>query len=289
MKKIVLKTIKAAAAAITAATMLTACGSGGDYSSYASAYKKVTANGGMNADFDLTLKMDGVTTKSDGNFKLDTSGGNNILYYTMKIDGDNIIQFSDGSYIYTESDGHKTKYALNSKPSASGDKSEVKKKDEQSSGTGSFNSTEFLKEFSSFLEAGKIKEMGLLSPIEQAAIKSISADGSSGNQTFTLEFSENLVKKYLNIMIENQTGKSGDNALIIDEINSFSYKAQAKDGVITNTVYSGVIKVTVPASLMSTGEQTSYDMDFTIDINFVDPGSAVSVSLPSTDGFELVS
>lgn len=289
MKKIVSKTIKAAAAAIAAVTMLTACGGGGDYSSYASAYKKVTANGGMNADFDLTLKMDGVTTKSDGNFKLDTSGGNNILYYTMKIDGDNIIQFSDGSYIYTESDGHKTKYALNSKPSASSDKTEVNKKDEQSSGTGSFNSTEFLKEFSSFLEAGKIKEMGLLSPIEQAAIKSISADGSSDNQTFTLEFSENLVKKYLNIMIENQTGKSGDNALTIDEIDSFSYKAKAKDGVITNTVYSGVIKVTVPASLMSTGKQTSYDMDFTIDINFVDPGSAVSVSLPSTDGFELVS
>lgn len=288
MKKIVLKAITAAAAAVTAITMLTACNSKDDYSSYASAYKKVTANGGMNADFDLTLKMDGVTTKSEGNFKLDTSGGNNILYYTMKTDGNNIVQFSDGSYIYTESDGHKTKFSLNTKPSASGDKSEVKKKDEQSNGTGSFNSKEFLKEFSSFLEAGKIKEMGLLSPVEKGAIKSISSEGSSDNQTFTLEFSESLVKKYLNIMIENQTKKSGSNALTIDEIRGFSHKAQAKDGIITSTVYSGVIKVTVPASLMTTGEQTSYDMDFTIDITFVDPGNAVSVSLPSTDGFESI-
>lgn len=289
MKKFASRAISAASAAVMAMTMFTACGSGNDYSSYASAYKKVTANGGMDADFSLTLKMDGVTTESDGNFKLDTSGGNNILYYSMKVDGNDIIQFSDGSYIYTESEGHKTKYALDSKPAASGDKNNVQEKDAQANGTGTFDSTEFLKEFSSFLEAGKIKELGLLSPIEQAAIKSISSEGSADNQTFTLDFSENLIKKYLNIMIENETGKSGDNALTIDEMTDFSYVAQAKNGVITGTVYSGVIKVTVPASLMSTGEQTSYDMDFTIDIDFVDPGNAVSVSLPSTDGFELIS
>lgn len=288
MKKFASKAVSAASAAVMAMTMLTACG-GNDYSSYASAYKKVTANGGMDADFSLTLKMDGVTTESEGNFKLDTSGGNNILYYSMNVDGDDIIQFSDGSYIYTESDGHKTKYALNSKPAASGDKENVKQKDAQANGTGTFNSAEFLKEFSSFLEAGKIKELGLLSPIEQAAIKSISSEGSGDDKTFTLEFSENLVKKYLNIMIENETGKSGENALTIDEMTDFSYVAQAKNGIITGTVYSGVIKVTVPASLMSTGEQTSYDMDFTIDIDFVDPGNAVSVNLPSTDGFELIS
>lgn len=288
MKKFTGKTISAAVAAVMAMTMFTACG-GSEYSSYASAYKKVTANGGMNADFALTLKMDGVTTESDGNFKLDTSDGNNILYYTMKVDGEDIIQFSDGSYIYTESDGHKTKYALNSKPSASSERDDVQQKDAQSSGTGTFNSSEFLKEFSSFLEAGKIKELGLLSPIDQAAIKSIKSEGSSDNQTFNLEFSENLVKKYLNIMIENETGKSGGEALSIDEMTDFSYVAQAKDGVITGTVYSGVIKVTVPASLMSTGEQTTYDMDFNIDIDFVDPGSKVTVSLPSTDGYELIS
>ncbi|MGN1136550.1 MAG: hypothetical protein ACI4SF_10060 [Oscillospiraceae bacterium] len=288
MKKFTVKAFSAAAAAVMAMTMLTSCGSS-DYSSYASAYKKVTANGGMNADFALTLKMDGVTTESDGNFKLDTSDGNNILYYTMKVDGEDIIQFSDGSYIYTESEGHKTKYALNSKPSASAEKDNVQQKDAQASGDGTFNSTEFLKEFSSFLEAGKIKELGLLSPIEQGAIKSIKAEGSSDSQTFTLEFSENLVKKYLNIMIENETGKSNGETLSIDEMTDFSYVAQTQNGVVTGTVYSGVIKVTVPASLMSTGEQTTYDMDFCIDIDFVDPGSKVSVSLPSTDGFELIS
>ncbi len=289
MKKLASRLALAAAAVVMATTMLTACGSGDDYSSYASAYKKVTANGGMDADFSLTLKMDGETTKSNGNFKLDTSDGNNILYYSMNVGGDSVIQFSDGSYIYTEADEHKTKYALDSKPTASGDRANVQQKDAQASGTGTFNTSEFLKEFSGFLEAGKIKELGLLSPIDQAAIKSISSEGSSDDQTFNLEFSESLIKKYLNIMIKNETGKSGDNALTIDEMTDFSYVAHAKNGVITGVDYSGVIKVTVPASLMSTGEQTSYDMDFKINIDFVNPGDAVSVELPSTEGFELIS
>ncbi len=280
MKKITVKTILAAAVAMS---MLTGCG-GDDYSGYASAYKKVTANGGMNADFDLTLTMDGKTTKSDGNFKLDTSDGNNILYYTMNIDGDKIVQFSDGSCLYTESEGRKTKYALDSKPSAAADRQDVQQKD---SG-GTFNSSEFLKEFSSFLEAGKIKELGLLSPIEKAAITSISSEGSGDNKTYTLEFSENLVKKYLNIMIENETGKSGGDTLSIDEMTDFSYTATEEGGVITDVTYSGVIKVTVPAALMSSGEQADYDLDFTIGIDLVEPGSAVTIDLPSTDGFEAV-
>ena len=287
MKKFTAKTLSAAAAAVMALTMFSSCG-GNDYSGYASAYKKVTAAGGMNADFALTLTMDGVTTESNGNFKLDTSNGSNILYYTMNVDGNDIVQFSDGSYIYTESEEHKTKYAIDSKPEASADKENVQQKDAQAGGTGSFDTTEFLKEFSSFLEAGKIKELGLLSPIEQAAIKSITSEGSGDSKKYTLEFSENLVKKYLNIMIENETGKSGDNALSIDEMTDFSYVAEESGGVITGVVYSGVIKVSVPASLMSTGEAASYDMDFNIDIDFVDPGNAVSVTLPSTDGFELV-
>lgn len=286
MKKFTSRALGLFSASVMAMTAFTACG-GSDYEQYASAYKKVTASGGMDADFNVTLVMDGVTKNSTGNFKLDTSNGNNVLYYEMNVDGADIIQFSDGEYIYTESDGHKTKYAINSKPSASGDKNEVQAKDSQASGEGDFNTEEFLKEFSSFLEAGKIKELGLLSPIEKAAITEVKAEGST-DKTFTLSFSDSLVKKYLNIMIQNETGKSGGEALTIDELNDFSYTATSKDGIITGTVYSGVLQVKVPASLMASGTEATYNMDFTIDIDFVNPGSAVSVTIPSTDGFDLV-
>lgn len=270
---------------VAALTILTigcgGCGkSGNGYDEYASAFRKVTANGGMEADFDVSLEMDGISSEADGNFKLDTSEDSNILYYELDMgDGKTVRQFSDGDYIYTEADGHKTKYALDKKPEADGESQEAKQKD--SSDT-VFDTEEFLKEFSSFLEAGKIKELGLLSPIEEAAVSNIEEkDG-----VYTFEFSDELVKNYLNILIENQVKDTEGDTLQIDKMDSFTYKAVVKDGIVTGTEYSGTIAVDVPASLMASKEEASYDMDFSVKITFVNPGEAVEIELPSTDGFE---
>ncbi|MCM1184482.1 MAG: hypothetical protein NC337_14015 [Roseburia sp.] len=271
--------IKGTALSVLAALMLTACGGGDAYNEYSTAYKKVTANGGMDADFDVTLSMDGTTSNCTGNFKLDTSDGSNILYYEMNFDDSKVIQFSDGTYLYSESDGQKTRYSLNAKPATSGNQQKMERKESASSD--GFNTAEFLNEFSSFLEAGKIKEMGLLSPMEKAAVTNVSESGG----VYTLEFSDNLVKKYLNIMIENETQSSGSDTLKIDEMKDFSYQATVSGDIVTKVSYSGTIQVCVPASLMASGEETTYDMDFDIQITFVNPGSAVSITLPSTDGY----
>lgn len=268
--------LKATAIFTLTAVMLTACGSGSGYDTYASAYNKVTANGGMNADFDVSLKMDGKTTNGSGNFKLDTSGGNTLLYYEMDVDGSKVTQFSDGSYIYTDAGGNKTKYAMNAKPQGSANNEAAQKEASES-----FSTEAFLSEFASFLEAGKIKELGLLSPIDKAAVtKTSEKDG-----VYTLEFSDSLVKKYLNTLISNETQASGGDTLTIDELTDFTYKATVKKDVVTNMEYSGTIAVKVPASLMASGSAADYDLDFTIKIKFVDPGDAVSVTIPSTDGY----
>lgn len=259
-----------------AGLMLTACGSDA-YASYAAAYNKVSENGGMDANIDMTVTMDGTTTQSKGNFKLDTSNNNNILYYEMNVGGSKVTQFSDGKYLYTDSDSGKTKYALDSKPSG-GDK----QKSDQKDAAPAFDASAFLSEFSSCLEAGKIKELGLLSPIQKAAVTNISEkDG-----VYTLEFSDSVVKKYLNTLIANETQKSGGDTLKIDEMTGFSYKAAVKNNVVTDVTYSGTIVVNVPASLMSSGADQSYNMDFTIKVSFVNPGEAVSVTLPSTDDYK---
>lgn len=272
---------KCAAVLTLAGLLLTACGGGDAYTSYASAYNKVTANGGMDANIDVSLNMDGTTTKSSGNFKLDTSDGNNILYYEMNVDGSTITQFSDGNYIYTESGGNKTKYSMKSKPAASSDKEKAGQKDADTDSAG-FNKEAFMSEFSSFLEAGKIKELGLLSPVDKAAVtKTSEKDG-----VYTLEFSDSLVKKYLNLMIENETQSSGGDTLKIDEMKNFTYKATVSKDIVTKVEYSGTIVVNVPASLMASGKDESFDMDFTIKVSFVNPGEAVSVSIPSTDDYQ---
>ena len=258
---------------------LTACGGGSEYNGYASAYNKVTANGGMEAKFDVDLTMDGEKVESDGNFKLDTSGDSNILYYEMSTEDNDIIQFSDGEYIYTQTGESKSKYKLGSKPTG-GDSG----KEEAKSSSGTFNTTAFLNEFSSFLEAGKIKELGLLSPIEKAAVSSIKKEGD----TYVLTFSDALVKKYLNTLVQNETGKDADETIQIDELRDFTYKATEKDGMLTGVVYDGILTVNVPGSLLSDGEDKTYDLDMNINITFVNPGQKVSIELPSTDGFEEV-
>lgn len=268
--------VKCAAVITLTSLLLAACG-GDAYSSYAAAYNKVSENGGMDADIDMTVKMDGTTTKSSGNFKLDTSDNNNILYYEMKVDGSAVTQFSDGKYLYTDSNGDKTKYALDSKPSAAN-----KDKSDQKEAASTFDTSAFLSEFSSCLEAGKIKELGLLSPVQKNAVTKVSEkDG-----VYTLEFSDSIVKKYLNTLIANETQSTGGDTLKIDEMKDFSYKAAVKNNVVTDVTYSGKIIVNVPASLMSSGKDESYDMDFTIKVSFVNPGDAVKVTLPSTDDYK---
>lgn len=256
------------------AGLLTACGGGDSYDDYAAAYNRVTANGGMDADLSATLKMDGTTTRCSGNFKVDTKS--NILYYQMTSGNDTITQFSDGSYLYTEQGGYKTKYALNSKPSQSSAQDKQGRKD--SSGS-VFNTDEFLQEFSSFLEAGKIRELGLLSPIAKAVV---TKTGKSGN-TYTLQVADSLVKTYLNTLAANESG-SGD-TIQLTELNDFNYSATAENDLISSVTYSGTIAVNVPASLMASGEAADYELEFSITASFNNPGSEVSIDLPSADGY----
>lgn len=255
--------------------LLTACGGSGGYDDYAAAYNRVTANGGMDADLSATLKMDGTTTRCSGNFKVDTQS--NILYYQMTSGNDTITQFSDGSYLYTEQGGHKTKYALNAKPSQSSAQDKQGQKD--SSGS-VFNTDEFLQEFSSFLEAGKIRELGLLSPIAKAVVTKTSKSGD----TYTLQVADSLVKTYLNTLAANESGGSGD-TVQLTELNNFNYSATVSNDMISSVTYSGTVSVNVPASLMASGEAADYDLEFSITTTFNNPGSAVSIDLPSADGY----
>ncbi len=279
MKKnsLIKKGMAALTAAVLAMTTLTACGGSDVYNDYAAAYNKVTAKGGLEAQFDVSLEMDGEKQDYDGDFKLNTSGSDFTLYYEMNTGDGTIIEFSDGDYIYTETGDKKVKYSLGAS-SISAEPDTAKEK--ESSAT--FDTSAFLNQFSTFMEAGKIKELGLLSPIEKAAISKIEKDGD----TYKLTFSDALVKKYLNTLVQNETGKGADETIQINELNDFTYEATEKNGMISDIVYKGVLKVDVPGSLLTSGEDTTYDLDLVINTTFVNPGEAVEVELPSTDGFE---
>ena len=272
------KIIAALTAAILAVGSLTACGGSDAYNDYAAAYNKVTAKGGMEAEFDVSLEMDGEKQNLDGDFKLDTSGTNAVLYYEMNTGDGQVIEFSDGEYMYVDMDDKKIKYSL----SGTSISAEPETAQDTKESEGTFNTSAFLSQFSTFMEAGKIRQLGLLSPIEKAAVSKIEKSGD----TYKLTFSDALVKKYLNTLVQNETGKSADETIQINELKDFTYEATEKNGMISEIEYKGVLKVDIPGSLLASGEDTTYDLDLDIKTKFVNPGEAVSVELPSTDGFD---
>lgn len=264
-------------AVLLCALLLCACGSD-PYTEYAAAYNKVSANGCIDADINAVLTLDGQTNTYNGNFKVDSK--NNLLYYEMTADGNTTTQFSDGSYLYTARGNDKVKYSLSGgKPSAPA--AEGGQQPEQDSPE--FNTSDFLNEFSSFLEAGKIKELGLLDPIPKAAVTKTVKNGD----TYSLTVANSLVERFVNTMAVNQSSSGGDTVQVKD-LKNFSYTATVKNGFVKETVYAGDVTVTVPASLMSDGNAQEYTVNFKVTINFNNPGEMVTISLPATDEYREV-
>lgn len=251
---------------------LAACGGGANaYDEYAAAYNKVSANGGIDADISAQVTMDGETNTYTGNFKVDN--GSNTIYYEMSADGETTTQFSDGEYLYTERGDTKSKYALGGSqpsgvPSSQGDGQQPNKEAPE------FDTTNFLNEFAGFLDAGKIKELGLLEPIAKAAVSETTKSG----ETYTLKVSDAIVQKFINTMAVDEAGT--DDTVQISDMTNFNYKATESNGVIVSTSYSGDMTVNVPGSLMSDGNDEEYSLSFAIDVDFNNPGDAVSVTIP---------
>ena len=255
------------------------CACGDAYAEYGTAYNKISAAGGIDANMKAVLTLDGETKAYTGNFKVDSK--NNLLYYEMTAEGNTTTQFSDGSYLYTSRGDEKTKYSLGgNKPSGTPAANGGGEAPEQ--GAPEFQTSEFLTEFSSFLEAGKIKELGLLDPIPKTAVSKTTKNGD----VYTLEVSDSIVQRFVNNMAVNTAG-TGDTVQVKD-LKNFSYKATVKNGYVTGTVYSGDVTIVVPASLMSSGAEQEYVVNFTITIDFVNPGQAVTITLPNTDEYREV-
>ena len=278
-KSVLMKGLAALTASVLAMTTLTACGGSDVYNDYAAAYNKVTAKGGMEAQFDVTLEMDGEEQNYQGDFKLDTSGSDFKLYYEMDYADGTITEFSDGDYIYLDRNDKKIKYSLSDTSISDDHGSDESSKDSDGA---TFDTASFLSQFYTFMEAGKIRQLGLLAPIEKAAISKIEKNGD----TYKLTFSDALVKKYLNTLVQNETGKNADETIQINELNDFTYEATEKNGMISEIVYSGVLKVDVPGSLLTSGEDATYDLNMNIKTTFVNPGESVSIDLPDTSEYE---
>lgn len=282
------KILKSAAALIVGAVLILTAGCGGDaFDTYTTAYRNVMAKKGFDADLEGTFSMDGETKTVSGNFKVDDSGDKTILLLQVGLDGENITQFSDGEYLYTDARGTKTKNKLGEKSSQEDSRQDPEGgpnggpdggPGEQKSGP-EFTVSDFLEEFASCMEAGKIKELGLLSPLEKNYVAKTTVNGNKYN----LAVSDAVLSKVLEIL--SSSINMGGDSVTLSDLRDFNYEAVVEDKFVTSVTYSGKMTATVPASVSGTGEEKAYDLDMTIKATFNDPGSQVTITLPSTEGF----
>lgn len=265
---------------LTAALSCAACGAGGDaYTGYSEAYKKTSSVGSLDVVFDLTVDDGDETMESSGNMKMNSD---NEVYYEMEINGKEILQYVQDGQVHTFVDGTEQLSSTESKEEGpekadpDGGEEEANEKTDSTS----FNSERFLEEFSGMLEAGKIKEMGVLDPIPSKYIKEIKVSTEGSDSVYTMTFPSEFLGVLLDSMTSEQLGESAD-YLSFDELKDFVCISKANaDGYIYFIEYKGYTTVTVSGELMTSGEDETFDLNIDLQMTIQDPGTPVEVEIP---------
>lgn len=284
------------------------------YSDYYSAYGRLTKNKRFDANIDVELNMEGETSYFSGSMKTDEKGR---MYYELICPDETYTYFCDGKYLYLDRGGEKVKFIIDK------DKKTGEKKDEEpvqptesegadedtselpeddgeqpenvtgttgadnggDSDTPAFDIKEFLKDFSSMLDATQLKEMGLMSPIPKLMVTNTTKDGN----VYTLKIADAMVDQFLKIINDFDDNDDDDETIQFTQLDEFIYKATVnKKKVVEKVGISGEFTVHVPAKYMTNRVAKDYTMYMDVQISFNNPGKEEAVILPSTDGYEEV-
>ena len=259
--------------------MMTSSFSANAYDTYSNAYRSVTANGGFDADLDAVFVMDGEEKEATGNFKVDNSGDKTLLYLEVEVNGETVTQFSDGEYLYVDARGQKSKHVLGEKEEDENSRKEPEKEGEEEKSAPEFDTTQFLEEFASCLEAGKIQELGLLSPLDKSIVSKTKVDGN----TYSLQVSGLALSRMEEVLASSINME--ENSVAVKDLKDFTYDAVVEDNLVTSVTYGGNMTVDVGKAVSGTGSDETYTLDMTITATFNNPGEAVTVEIPDTAGY----
>lgn len=259
-------------------TALTACGGGNAYSGYSKAYQKMSETGSLNVLFDLAVSDGSQNMKSTGNMKMDAK----TVYYEMTINGKDIVQYVQDDQVHTLVDGEEQIASTQDKAKGT-QKADPEggegQPNEKTDNTG-FNAEKFLEEFSGILEAGKIREMGVLDPIPEKYISEISSSKDGSDTVYTMTFPDEFLRTMLNAMVKEQV-QSSEDALTFDSLKDFSCTAKENsDGYLHAIEYKGYTTVTVPAEYVESGNDETFDLTIDLKMEIQNPGTAVEVVIP---------
>lgn len=258
---------------------VSACGGSDAYSGYSNAYKKMSETGSLNVLFSLEVDDGTQSMSSTGNMKMNAQ---NEVYYEMTINGKDIMQYVQNGEVHTFVDGQE-QITSTSNTDRGADRGNPEggqgEPNEKTDNTG-FNSAKFLEEFSGILEAGKIKEMGVMDPISKNYISKITSSESGSDTVYTMTFPEEFLKVLLNKMVKEQMQSSGG-TLSFDSLKDFECIAKENgSGYLYSIEYKGYTTVTVPGDYTNSGEAETFDLHIDLVMEIQNPGTAVEVVIP---------
>ena len=261
--------------------VLTGFGIGGDaYSSYSDAFRKTAEPGSLHVLFTLDLDDGETAVTSTGDMKVNAS---NEVNYAMEINGHEILQYIKDGQIRTIIDDQEMISSTDQKDQGvergnpDGDKEAA---NEKTDGT-AFVAERFLEEFSGMLEAGKIKQLGVLDPIDSRYIRDMEVEEDESGTYYTMTFPDEFLQALLDILTQEQQD-AAETAIVFSDLQDFTcISRENSDGYLDQIEYSGFTTVTVPAELTEDGEELSFDLDIDLTIDIQDPGTAVEVEIPA--------
>ena len=143
-----------------------------------------------------------------------------------------------------------------------------------------FDASSFLSEFASFLDAGKIKDMGLLTPLSKLVVSETTVNGN----VYSLDVNESIVSTYLDSL--KSSIMADPDKLEIEKLDNFAYETTIEGDYVTNVKYAGDLVVNIDSSISPTGEDVTYTLKLEILVKFNNPGGEVDITLPSTEDYK---
>ena len=273
LKKLI--SLLAAAAIMMSLVLLVSCGASDPYADYSKAYEKTASVGSLDVDLKFDLKQGSDKMSSGGNMKMNSK---NDVYYEMEVNGTKITQYVTGGEIHTIIDGQEM--AASTKDKDKG----VEKADPNGEGVNDktnsiFNTEKFMEEFSGMIEAGKIKELGVLDPIPSRYVKTIEESESGDDTVYTITFPDEFLNSMLKTMINEQN--SDKSPITFDELKDFKCTVKEnKDGYVYEIKYSGYTNFTVKGEYMTSGSEETFKLNIDLKMTINNPGTAVEVVIP---------
>ena len=241
-----------------------------DYSSYSSAFKKTFGNDSMEVNTSVKASLDGgADVSSTGNFKLKGMNSTPQFINSMIISGQTITQFCDGEYVYTDDGANKNKMKL-------GESADPQPQQQKQNAEFSYDS--YISEFSSLIDAGKIKEMSSLEPVAEKYVDKITSKDTSDGKQFDVVLLPAIVDELKSKFLNDSASSSNQNSPTV-EVDSIKYSATVKDGYVSQIVFNFELSITAPSD--DTAKKATVDLT----IQPVNAGQPVTFELPDADGF----